>query len=188
LNKGNSYWRINNQIRAPQVRVLNAKGEQIDLMNIAEALKKAHEEGLDLVEIAPKANPPVVKIIDFGKFKYQEEKKVKKTKVKSSDLKELRFSPFIGEADYFTRMERVKEFLKEKHKVRIVVKFLGRQMGSKNYGYKLTRRILDELTNVINVDMEPKFLGRHLTMVISPLSTAKIAEKQNKNEKNKTEN
>ena len=167
------------------MRVLDAKGEQVGVMSLPEALKKAEEAGVDLVEIAPLAKPPVVKIIEFGKFKYREDKKLKKQKVKSADLKEVRFSPFIGEADYKTRIDRVKEFLEDKHKVRIVVKFLGRQMGSKPYGYKLTERILSEFTGEINVDMEPKFLGRHLTMVISPLSAAKKAERQDKNKGNK---
>jgi translation initiation factor IF-3 len=153
-------------------------------MALPDALKKAEEAGVDLVEIAPNAKPPVTKIIEFGKFKYREEKKLKKQKVKASDLKEVRFSPFIGDADYETRIARVTSFLKEKHKVKIVVKFLGRQMGSKTYGYKLTERILNEFGNTINIDMEPKFLGRHLTMVISPLSEVKIKQRE-KNEDQK---
>lgn len=159
----------------------------------------AKKEGLDLVEIAPKASPPVVKIIDFGKFKYQEEKKQKKAKKgsKSADLKEVRFSPFIGEADYNTRLTRVNGFLKDGDKVRAVVKFKGRQMGSKAFGYNLFKKLLSEVTTEVNIDMEPKFVGRHLSMVISPMSKGKSKkpkeskpkkinkEKTKKNEKNK---
>lgn len=169
------HWRINEQIRAPQVRVLDEKGKQLGVLPVKRALEKAKKEKVDLVEIAAKANPPVVKLIDFGKFKYQEEKKEKKQRQasKAADLKEIRFSPFIGEADYQTRFERVKEFLGEGHKVRAVVKFRGRQMGSKRFGYDLLKRLLDDLPGEINVDMEPKFIGRHLAMVISPISGTK---------------
>jgi translation initiation factor IF-3 len=152
------------------VRVIDAKGKQIGVVDRNKALELAKKAKLDLVEIAPKARPPVVKIVDFGKFRYREEKKARaaKKKTKTGELKEIRFSPFIGEADYKTRIERVKEFLEDKDKVRIVVKFKGRQMGSKQYGYNLLKRVLGEFNNAVAIDMEPKFLGRHLMMVISP--------------------
>lgn len=140
-------------------------------MDKKKALSKAKEEGLDLVEVAPKAKPPVVKIVDIGKFKYRQEKKQRKQKkkAKTTELKEVRFSPFIGEHDFETRFERLKEFLDEGNKVKAVVKFKGRQMGSKEYGYKVTDKILDKVgRDNITLDMEPKFVGRHLTMVISP--------------------
>ena len=132
--------------------------------------------------IAPKAKPPVVKITDFGKFKYQEDKKAKKQakQTKSSELKEIRFSPFIGESDYQTRIEKIREFLEDKNKVRVVVKFKGRQMGSKKFGYDLLKRIITEFEDEIQVDMQPKFLGRHLVMVISPLSKSKRAKEGEK--------
>lgn len=138
----------------------------------------AKKEGLDLVEIAPKAKPPVAKIIDFGKFKYQEEKKAQKAKrgSKSADLKEVRLSPFIGEADYKTRFDRIQGFLKRGDKVRTVIKFKGRQMGSKKFGYNVLQRILKELETEVNIDMEPKFIGRHLSMVISPMTKNKKVE------------
>ena len=179
------YWRINQEIRAPKVRVLDEKGKQIGILSVAEALEKAKQAGCDIVEIAPQAKPPVVKLIEFGKFRYQEEKKLKKEKkgAKPSDLKEIRFSPFIGEADYKTRFIRVKEFLEDGHKVRAVVKFKGRQMGSKQFGYNLLGKLVDDLGEGISIDMKPKFLGRHLVMVISPTSTFK-KEKEKNNAKN----
>ena len=169
------YWQINERIHAPKVRVIGAKGKQLGVLSKTQALELAKKAKLDLVEIAPRAKPPVVKIVDFGKFRYQEEKKesLQKKKIKSVNVKEIRFSPFIGEADYKTRIERMKEFLEEKDKVRVVVKFKGRQMGSKQYGYNLLKRVLKEFAERVAIDMEPKFLGRHLMMIISPVGYSK---------------
>jgi translation initiation factor IF-3 len=160
------------------VRVLDEKGKQIGILTIAEALEKAQKLESDLIEIAPQAKPPVAKIIEFGKFRYQEEKSLKKQKsgVRGGDLKEIRFSPFIGEADYQTRLQRINEFLSDGHKVRPVVKFKGRQMGSKRFGYELLERLLKDVEGKINVDMEPKFIGRHLIMVISPTKNIKVSK------------
>lgn len=184
-------WKVNNAIRAPEVRVIGADGKQIGVLKIQEALDKAREAGLDLVEIAPNANPPVAKIIHLGKLRYQEEKKLRKEKrgAKGGETKEIRFSPFIAEGDYQTKIERIKEFFGEKNKVRVVVKFGGRQMGSKEFGYNLIRRIISEFGEQVNVDMQPKFLGRHLTCVISPkFKTAKISSEEKINHESKTEN
>jgi len=160
------------------VRVIDEEDKQVGVLTLSEALSRADKAKLDLVEIAPNAKPPVAKIINFGKFKYQERKKEKSQKKgsKSGELKEIRFSPFIGEADYNTRLHKIKEFLGEKSKIRLVVKFKGRQMGSKQFGYNLLKKINDELGDTIVIDMEPKFLGRHLTMVISP-TTKKVVTK-----------
>lgn len=186
-------WRVNNQIRSPEVRVIGPEGKQIGVMKLSEAITKAAELGLDLVEIAPTANPPVAKITEIGKLKYLEEKKARKEKrgAKGGDTKEIRFSPFIGEADYRTRLERIKEFFEEKNKVRMVVKFGGRQMGSKDFGYKLVERVLKDLGDGVNVDMPPKFLGRHLTTIISPTNKVvdkKVTDTNEKEENAKTEN
>lgn len=166
------FWRVNEQIRGPQVRVVDEEG-LVGVMDVKKALAAAQKKGLDLIEIAPKANPPVVKIEDFGKFRYREEKKAKQSKAKKSDIKEVRFTPFIGEADFNTRIERTKDFLGGGDKVRLVVRFKGRQMGAKKFGYDLLKKVTDGLENEINIDMEPKFIGRHLAMVISPVSKAK---------------
>jgi translation initiation factor IF-3 len=164
-------WRIDNQIRAPEVRVIGKDGKQLGVLKTAEALSKAKEAKLSLVEIAPRAQPPVVKITDYSKFRYQEEKKYREQqkKVKGGELKETRFSPFIADNDYNTRLKRVREFLAGRNKVRLVVVFTGRQMGSKPFGYNLLDRIVRELGETITVDMQPKFLGKHLMMVISPV-------------------
>jgi translation initiation factor IF-3 len=171
------------------VRVIDEKDKQIGILALFDALKKSEEAKLDLVEIAPRAKPPVVKIIDFGKFRYQERKKIKLQKkgTKSSEIKEIRFSPFIGEADYNTRFQRIKEFLEEKNKIKLVVKFKGRQMNSKKFGYDLLKKINTELGGTTVVDMEPKFLGRHLTMVISPTTKSKRVKERESVSKTKRE-
>jgi translation initiation factor IF-3 len=179
--------RINNQIRTKELRVIGPDGKQIGVMKLEKALRTSKSRGLDLIEIAPKAKPPVAKITDLGKFKYQREKKLKKQKkgTKGGDIKEIRFSPFIAEGDYQTRLERVNEFLNDGNKIRIVVKFKGRQMGSKPFGYKLIKKLMEDIKDDVNVDMEPKFIGRHLTTVISPTSGIRKKESKNGKTKNK---
>ena len=159
-------------------------------MNRDEAVRKAKEEGLTLVEIAPNANPPVAKIVDFGKFKYSEEKKAK-AKAKGSkggEVKEIRFSPFIDEADFQIRIKRIKEFFADRNKVRVVVVFKGPQMRVKHTGYELLNRIKAEFGESIQSDMEPKFLGKYLVTVISPVTKGKVKiEKQEVKEEQKNE-
>jgi len=178
-------WRINNQIRAPKVRVIGADGKQQGILAIEKALSEANKAGVDLVEIAPTANPPVVKIIEFGKFLYEEEKKARKQKKgeKGGEVKEVRLSPFIGDHDFSTRLERVQEFLQDRNKVRLVVVFKGRQMGSKDFGYNVLKKALGHFGESVAIDMEPKFIGRHLVMVISPTNKLKVSEgkKEQKN-------
>ena len=188
LRRTNKYWRTNVQIRAPKVRVIGSGGKQLGVIETSKALALAKKEGLDLVEIAPHAKPPVTRIVDIGKFKYEEEKKQKaqKKKTKSSELKEVRFSPFIGVADYNTRLIRIREFLDDKSKVKVVVKFKGRQMGSKQFGYKLFERLMDDLRGRVGIDMKPKFLGRHLIMIISPVAGSKTKKEKPSVETKKT--
>lgn len=180
-----NHWLINHQIRSPKVRLIGENDEQIGVVTIKKALAESKDAGLDLVEVAPNAKPPVARIIDFGKFKYQEEKKLKKQKKgsKKTDIKEVRFSPFIAEGDFDTRMVRITEFLNEGNKIRIVVKFKGRQMNSKPFGYKLIEKVILKYKDRINIDMEPKFIGRHLTCVISPISKTKIKQNEEKEKK-----
>jgi len=164
------------------VRVIDPleQGES-KVMKTFEAIKIASKRGEDLVEIAPNAVPPVTKIIEYGKFRYQQEKKLKEQlkKQKNSELKEVRFSPFIGEADYQTRLKRLREFLNDNNKVKVVVVFKGRQLDSKKFGYALIERVTNEVgRDTIAIDMKPKFLGRHLVTVVSPLSKQKQVEKK----------
>jgi len=190
LKKDTFKYRINNQISADKVRVIDPDGKQVGVMNLKKALKEAYGRKLDLVEIAPNSKPPVVKIIELGKFKYIEDKKRKKEKLgsKRGEIKEIRFSPFMGEADYKMRLKKVQNFLNQGFKIRAVVKFKGRQMGRKNFGYELIKKLIDEIDRDINIDMEPKFIGRHLTCVISPstkIVKKKVKEKEDINKEKK---
>lgn len=157
------------------------------VMSAAEAVKKAKEAGLTLIEIAPNASPPVAKIADYGKFRYAEEKKLSKQAkgVKGGEVKEIRFSPFIGENDFQTRIKRIREFFEDKNKVRVVVVFKGPQMRVKHIGYDVINKIKAEFGESVITDMEPKFLGKHLITVISQTTKRKAVEKK---EDDKNEN
>ena len=183
MKTGSLSWRVNEQIRAEKLRVIGADGKQIGFLTKQEALEKSKKEGLDLIEIAPQAVPPVAKIINFGKFRYQEEKKRRQEakKAKSAELKEIRFTPFIAENDYNIRLARIRKFLSDKNKVKAVVVFKGRQLGSRQFGYSLLKRLVEEFKESIVVDMEPKFIGRHLIMIISPVNRPRIKDAESKN-------
>lgn len=178
--------RVNEQIRAPEVRVLGDDGKQVGVMKISEALSYSKEKGLDLIEIVPNAVPPVVKAITIGKFKYQEEKRQREQqkKQKGGELKEIRFTPFIGEADFETRYKRIEEFLNDSNKVRVVVVYQNKQLGAKQVGYDILGKLNRRLDGRIVIDMEPKFLGKRLMMVISPLKK-KIKKQENAEDQNK---
>jgi translation initiation factor IF-3 len=185
LGKSNLFWKTDYQIRAATLRVVSSDGKLIGVLKKEEAIKKAQDEGLTLVEIAPNAEPPIAKIVDFGKFKYQEEKKARQQAkgVKGGEVKEIRFSPFIADGDFNTRLDRIREFLDDKNKVRIVVVFKGPQMRVKNTGYLVLKRINDELGDRIAVDMEPKFLGKQLITVISPVAKKSVKVEKTENAK-----
>jgi len=179
LGKTTNFWKTDYKIQASVLRVVGPDGKLIGELTRDEAINKAKEMELTLVEIAPLANPPVAKIVDFGKFKYSEEKKARAQArgVKGGEVKEIRFSPFIGEADFAVRIKRIKEFFAEKNKVRVVVVFKGPQMRVKNTGYQILAKIKAYFGDSISIDMEPKFLGKHLVTVISQNSkkSAKIS-------------
>ncbi|MGB9637275.1 MAG: translation initiation factor IF-3 [Microgenomates group bacterium] len=164
------FYRINQYIQAKEVRVIDEDGKQIGIMPIFNAIQKAREAGVDLIEVAPNANPPVCKIIDFKKFKYLEAKKEKEEKKgqKGGDLKEIIFSPFIAQNDLNTRVKKIKDFLSQGNKVKIRIKFSGRELGKKEFGYKLIERVLGELKETANKEGEPKFQGRELFLILSP--------------------
>lgn len=168
------------------MRVISPDGKQLGILSLSDALKKAGEYELDLIEIAPNANPPVAKIYDLGKFRYSEEKKMRKQKkgAKAGELKEIRFSPFIAQHDYLTRIERIKKFFEDRSKVKLVVAFKGREMGSKDFGYRLIEKIRQTFEGKIAVDMEPKFFGRNLVCIISPLANPKSVEPKEKTKDN----
>lgn len=170
-NKNKQHWRINDQIRSTELRLIGVDDKQIGVVSLTEALKLREEAKTDLVEIAPLAKPPVAKLIDYGKFRYQEEKRLRQQKKKSqvSELKEIRFSPFIAQGDYETRMKRIEEFLVGGSKVRLLVAFKRRQMISRNFGYQLLNKVRAHFGDKISTDSEPKFVGQSLSMTISPI-------------------
>lgn len=164
------FYRKNERIFARELRVLDSKGEQIGIISREEALEKAKEAELDLVEVAPTAKPPVARIIDFNKFLYQEEKKRRETKkkAKNSDTKEVRLGPFMDNHDLETRLKRAREFLEDNDKVKLVVRFKGRQMGHPEFGHKTIGKAIEMLSDISKVDKEPRFEGRQLIAMLSP--------------------
>lgn len=180
LGKTKLFWHTDYQIRAPSLRVIDSEGKLVGILSRDEAVNKARSEGLTLVEIAPSATPPVAKIVDFGKFRYSEEKKARAQAkgVRGGEVKEIRFSPFIADNDFATRINRIKEFFAQKNKVRVVVSFKGPQMRVKNTGYQILDKIKAEFGDSIITDMEPKFLGKNLITVFSQSNKAKSKSKE----------
>ncbi len=161
--------RINDRIRAPKVRVILANGEQLGVMSSREALAKAIAYGLDLVEIAGQVDPPVCKIIDYGKYKY-EQAKLKKQKSKSSTrMKEVKFRVVTGQHDYNIKLGRAEGFLDSNHKVRFVLQFKGRENAHKDLGFAALNRIIEDLKSMAQVDQPPRLNGRAVAMILSPL-------------------
>lgn len=164
------FYRINQYIQAKEVRVVDETGKQIGVMPIFAAIQKAREAGVDLVEVASGAKPPVAKIINFKKFKYLEAKKEKEEKkgIKGGELKEVRLSPFIAQNDLNTRIKKIKNFLEENNKVKVVVRFSGREITKKDFGYRVVNQVLENLAELAEKDSEPKFQGRDLFLTLSP--------------------
>ncbi|MDQ5901062.1 MAG: translation initiation factor [Patescibacteria group bacterium] len=174
-------YRINERIHAPSLRVLNAVGEQVGIMTREEALSLAQDQELDLVEIAAQAKPPVAKVIDFNKFLYQESKKKQeeKKKAKVSETKELRLGPFMSSNDLQVVVRRGRGFLQDGDKVKLVLKFRGRQITHPEFGHAIIGRTIEALSDISKVDREARLEGKQLIAVISP-ERKKNAEKENK--------
>src|SRR5436853_2647456 len=162
--------RVNGRIRAREVRVImGSSGEQLGVMKLNDALRRAQSLGLDLVEVAATANPPVCKIIDFGKFRYDISKHTKDKKPASSKLKEIKFRVNIDEHDYLTKIRHGEEFLDRGNKVRVQLQFRGREMAHQEFGMQLVEKVRDDLSSMSQVEMDPKITGRNVTMTLSPL-------------------
>jgi len=169
------YIRTNRQITSPEVRLIDEDAKQIGVLTLAQAFEMARSTGLDLVEIAPMAKPPVVKLIEFSKYKYQEAKKAKSEKkgMKGGDTKELQFSPFIGAGDYETRVKRAKEFLSTGNKVKIGIKFQGRQIQRVEFGHQLLEKFKKDISEVGIIESQPKLMGKRLMASFSPIKNLK---------------
>lgn len=173
-NSNNSYRvRINSYIRVPQVRVVLADGSTAGIMNTWEALKLAQEQGLDLVEINPKSAPPVCKICDYGKLKYEEKKKQQQQKKnqKTADLKEIDFRPVTEDNDMNHKLENAKQFLAEGHKVKFVVKFRGREMAHKEIGKQKLDWMLEQIKDLISGNSQISLEGKDMSTVVNPKSS-----------------
>jgi translation initiation factor IF-3 len=169
-NHGNHPTRINEQIRIPRLRVVDEEGEQLGVLERNEALEIARDRGLDLVEVAPNAHPPVCRIMDYGRFKYEEEKKAKRAKKKQHQqkVKIVKFRPKTEEHDYSFKKRHIIEFLEGGDKVKVVVMFRGREMAHVELGQKILERLLVELQEHAMLDDDPKLEGRNLSLMLSP--------------------
>lgn len=186
---GKKFYRTNQYIRSQELRVIGEDEKQIGVLSLAEALERAKKAGLDLVEIAPMANPPVAKIVDFKKFLYQEDKKQReaKKKVKGGEIKGIRATPFIAKGDLDFRIKRSEEFLKEGNKVRVSIKFAGRQLGKKEFGYEILKKFIEGLSSLAQTEGEPKWMGRNLVLTFSPIKKERNEQKNEGQEISQTE-
>ena len=162
--------RVNGAIRVPKVRCIDPDGNQLGVLDTREALTKAEDFGLDLVEVQPNADPPVCKILDYGKFKYEAQKRANEArkKQKTIEVKEIKFRPNIDEHDYQVKMRNVSKFLAAGDKVKVTLRFRGREMAHQEIGMELLKRVEADLAELGNVEQFPKMEGRQLTMVIAP--------------------
>ncbi|MCD4679928.1 MAG: translation initiation factor IF-3, partial [Bacteroidales bacterium] len=170
--------RLNNQIRVPEVRLIDDQGEQRGVVPTQEALTLAADAGLDLVEVSPNANPPVCKILDFGKFKYEQEKKMREAKKKQTQvkLKEIRMQPKIEKHDLQFKTKHVIEFLSEGNKVKVTIRFRGRELAHTELGRVVLDKvlvILDENDVGYSLDRNPVMEGRFMSMIVSPAKKTK---------------
>jgi len=167
---GNRDARTNRRIKAREVRVVGPEGDQLGVLPIEQALARAQELGMDLVEVSPMAKPPVCKIMDYGKFKYLEKKKQNEAKKKQVvvQLKEVKLRPRTEEHDYDVKIKKVREFLAESNKARITVMFRGREMSHKELGQKVLQRVIEDLRDVAVIESAPRVEGRQMFMILAP--------------------
>jgi len=162
--------RINGAIRVPKVRCIDPDGEQLGVLDTAEAIRKAEEFGLDLVEVQPNADPPVCKILDYGKFKYEAQKRANEARKKQKiiEVKEIKLRPNIDEHDYQVKMRNVQKFLNGGDKVKVTLRFRGREMAHQELGANVLTRVREETDEFAKVEAMPKMEGRQMIMVLAP--------------------
>ncbi len=160
---------MNSDISVASVRLIDGDGEQVGVVAIDRALEMAAESGYDLVEISPGAEPPVCKLMDYGKYKYEAQKKaaLARKKQKTIDVKEVKFRPGISQADYDVKLRNIRRFLGEGDKVKITLRFRGREMVHQDLGMKVLTRVRDDLEEISKVEQLPKMEGRQMTMVVT---------------------
>ena len=162
--------RVNEEIRSPQVRLIDQDGEMQGVVTAREAQNRAFTAGLDLVEISPNADPPVVKILDYGKFKYEQQKKKNEAKKKQKviEIKEIKVRPNIDENDYQVKLRAMRSFIDEGDKVKVTLRFRGREMAHQDIGVKVLERIRTEMETTSKVEQMPRLENRQMVMVLSP--------------------
>ena len=162
--------RVNEEIRIPQVRLIDQDGEMQGVLTVREAMQRAFAVGLDLVEISPNADPPVCKILDFGKFKYEQQKKKNEAKKKQKviEIKEIKVRPNIDENDYQVKMRAMKSFIDDGDKVKVTLRFRGREMAHQDIGVRVLERIRSEMDTTSKVEQMPRMENRQMVMVLSP--------------------
>ena len=163
--------RSNNRITSPDVQVISSDGDNLGVLNLSEAIRKAKNEGLDLIEIAPNANPPVCKIMDMGKYKYDAQKKANlaKKKQKIISLKEIKMRPVTETHDYEFKVKNAKKFISKGDKVKFTIRFKGRELQHSHLGNELMGKIKEDMKDIGRVELQPKFDGKQMIMVIQPL-------------------
>ncbi|HSN63523.1 MAG: translation initiation factor IF-3 [Azonexus sp.] len=166
----NKAHRLNEEITVPEIRLQGVEGEQLGIMSVRAALQMAEEAGVDLVEIAPMAKPPVCRIMDYGKFKYQEQKRAHEAKLKQKQVqvKEIKLRPGTDENDYQIKLRNMTRFLEEEDKVKVTLRFRGREMAHQEFGMRQLERIKADLDAVGQVEQMPKMEGRQMIMIIAP--------------------
>jgi translation initiation factor IF-3 len=162
--------RVNQEIMVPRVRLVDERGEMIGVVTRNEALQRATEAGLDLVEVAANADPPVVKILDFGKYKYEEQKRKNEARKKQKviEIKEIKLRPGIDDHDYEVKMRSMVKFIEEGDKVKVTMRFRGRELAHQELGMNVLMRVRDDLDKTAKIEQHPRMEGRQMTMVVSP--------------------
>lgn len=164
--------RVNRGIRAREVRVIDSEGNQLGILPVATAIHAAEERGLDLVEVAPQVTPPVCRIMDYGKFKYEQSKKQHEARKRQAfvQVKEIKIRPTTGENDFLTKLRHARKFLIGRDKVKVVIFFRGREISYANRGAEILKRVVDETADIAVVEQQSKFEGRQMIMVLAPKS------------------
>lgn len=162
--------RVNGEIRVPSVRLIDGEGEMVGVVSMREALERAMNAGLDLVEISPNADPPVCKLLDFGKFKYEQQKRKNEAKKKQKviEIKEIKIRPNIDDHDYGVKMRQMKDFIAEGDKVKVTLRFRGREMVHSELGAKVLERVRGDLDEIAKVEQFPRLENRQMIMVMTP--------------------
>lgn len=162
--------RVNERIRANSIRLIGEDGEQIGVTSVEEGLRLAEEEGLDLVEIAPNSTPPVCRIMDYGKYKFEQSKRAKEAKKHQHTVivKEMKFRPKTEEHDYQFKLKHIQKFLADGNKAKITVRFRGREMAHTNLGRKILEKLIEDTQETASVEQQPKLEGRNMILVLAP--------------------